>query len=159
VLDTDEVIVNKGTAAASSIRGDVEFRNVWFTYDDLKPLPPEGKYNWILKDISFRAPAGKSLALVGATGAGKSSVISLVHRCDEYNKGEILVDGINVRDYELHALRKNIALVLQDVFLFSDSIFNNITLNDPAVSKKQVIEAAEAVGAHRFISRLPGGYD
>jgi len=150
VLDTKEHINNEGTVAPEIIKGSVEFRNVWFAYS---------KENWVLKDASFRIDPGKSLALVGATGAGKSSVINLVNRFYEYNKGEILVDGINIREYELHALRKNIAVVMQDVFLFSDSIANNISLNDPSISREQVVEAAKAVGAHRFIERLPGGYD
>jgi ATP-binding cassette subfamily B multidrug efflux pump len=156
VMDTDEVIENKGTYAPGEIKGDVEFKNVWFTYTagDADATP-----NYILRDISFKVNAGESLALVGATGAGKSSIINLVNRFYEYNKGEILVDNRNVRDYELHALRKNIAVVLQDVFLFSDSIANNISLRDPSVSREQIIEASIAVGAHRFIERLPGNYD
>lgn len=150
VLDTDETITNDGKEKPAKINGEVEFRNVWFAYS---------KENWVLKNVSFHAHAGQSLALVGATGAGKSSVVNLVNRFYEYNKGEILVDGKNIRDYELHALRKNIAVVLQDVFLFSDSIANNISLNDPSISREQIIDAAKSVGAHRFIERLPGGYD
>ena len=150
VLDTPDVIINEGKIVPETIQGNVEFRNVWFAYSD---------ENWILKNASFKISAGSSLALVGATGAGKSSVINLVNRFYEYNKGEILIDGINIRDYELHALRKNIAVVLQDVFLFSDSIANNISLNDPAITREQIVEAAKAVGAHRFIERLPGAYD
>jgi len=150
VLDTKENITNDGTIIPEKINGSVEFRNVWFAYN---------KENWILKNASFRIDPGKSLALVGATGAGKSSVINLVNRFYEYNKGEVLVDGVNIRDYELHALRKNIAVVMQDVFLFSDTISNNISLNDPAIKRQEIIEAAKAVGAHRFIERLPGGYD
>lgn len=150
VLDTNEVIVNEGKIVPEKIQGNVEFRSVWFAYND---------ESWVLKNASFEIDSGKSLALVGATGAGKSSIINLVNRFYEYNKGEILVDGVNIRDYELHALRKNIAVVHQDVFLFSDSIANNISLNDPSISREQIIEAAKAVGAHRFIERLPGGYD
>ncbi len=150
VLDTNEVIVNEGTIVPEKIQGNVEFRNVWFAYND---------ESWVLKNASFKIESGKSLALVGATGAGKSSIINLVNRFYEYNKGEILVDGVNIRDYELYALRKNIAVVHQDVFLFSDSIANNISLNDPFVTRDHIVEAAKAVGAHRFIERLPGGYD
>jgi len=150
VLDTEEKIVNDGKIIPADLKGNVEFRNVWFAYNN---------EDWILKNVSFKINAGQSLALVGATGAGKSSVINLVNRFYEYNKGEILVDGVNVRDYELTALRRNIAIVLQDVFLFSDSIANNISLNDPDITKAQIVEAATAVGAHRFIERLPGGYD
>ena len=150
VLDTKETISNEGTVVPEKMKGAVEFRNVWFAYD---------KENWVLKNASFRIEPGRSLALVGATGAGKSSVINLVNRFYEYNKGEVLVDGINVRDYELQALRKNIAVVMQDVFLFSDTIANNISLSDPSITRNQIVEAAKAVGAHRFIERLPGGYD
>jgi ATP-binding cassette subfamily B multidrug efflux pump len=150
VLDTKEDIRNEGTIIPGKINGAVEFRNVWFAYS---------KENWVLRNATFRIDPGKSLALVGATGAGKSSVINLVNRFYEYNQGEILVDGINIRDYELHFLRRNIAVVMQDVFLFSDTIANNISLNDPSISRQQVVEAAMAVGAHRFIERLPGGYD
>jgi len=99
------------------------------------------------------------VALVGATGAGKSSTINILSRFYEINKGEILLDGRNIRDYDLDYLRNTIATVLQDVFLFSDSVINNITLGDPAISREQVIEAAKEVGAHDFIMRLPGGYD
>ncbi|MCX6276414.1 MAG: ABC transporter ATP-binding protein [Bacteroidetes bacterium] len=150
VLDTNEVIVNEGKIIPEKIQGNVEFENVWFAYND---------ESWVLKNASFKIDSGRSLALVGATGAGKSSIINLVNRFYEYNKGLILVDGINIRDYELHALRKNIAVVHQDVFLFSDSIANNISLNDSSITREQIIEAAKAVGAHRFIERLPGGYD
>jgi ATP-binding cassette subfamily B multidrug efflux pump len=150
VLDTKENISNDGTIAPTKIDGSVEFKDVWFAYS---------KENWVLKNASFKIEPGKSLALVGATGAGKSSVINLVNRFYEYNTGEILVDGINIRNYELHSLRKNIAVVMQDVFLFSDTIANNISLNDPTITREEIIEAAKAVGAHRFIERLPGGYD
>jgi ATP-binding cassette subfamily B protein len=164
VMDTDEVIENKGTIVKKGIEGNVEFRNVWFTYnaDKAKENSQKAKQKspeWILKDISFKVDAGQSLALVGATGAGKSSIINLVNRFYEYSKGEILIDGINIRNYELYALRKNIAVVLQDVFLFSDSIANNISLGDKTISREEIIEASIAVGAHRFIERLPRGYD
>ncbi len=150
VLDNNESIANKGKIIPEKIYGNVEFKNVWFAYSE---------ENWVLKNASFKLDSGKSLALVGATGAGKSSVINLVNRFYEYNKGKILIDGINIRDYELQSLRKNIAVVHQDVFLFSDSIANNISLNDPSITRSQIIEAATAVGAHRFIEKLPGGYD
>jgi ATP-binding cassette subfamily B multidrug efflux pump len=164
VMDTDEVIENKGTIALNEIKGDVEFKNVWFTYEGTREkrrasTENHNATNYILKNISFKVNAGESLALVGATGAGKSSVINLVNRFYEYNEGEILIDGTNVRNYELYALRKNIAVVLQDVFLFSDSIANNISLGDTSISREQIIEASIAVGAHRFIERLPGNYD
>jgi ATP-binding cassette, subfamily B, multidrug efflux pump len=156
VMDTDELIENKGTIIQEDIQGNVEFKNVWFAYnaesaDDFK--------DWVLRDISFKIEPGKSLAIVGATGAGKSSVINLVNRFYEFNKGEICIDGVDIRKYELHALRKQIAVVLQDVFLFSDSIANNISLNDTSIRREQIVDAAHAVGAHRFIERLPGTYD
>jgi ATP-binding cassette, subfamily B, multidrug efflux pump len=114
---------------------------------------------WILKGISFSVEKGQTIALVGATGAGKSSIINLLNRFYEYNKGTISIDGTNIRDYELSSLRKNIGVVLQDVFLFSDTLANNITLNNPAITREQIITAAKIVGAHDFISALPNGYD
>jgi ATP-binding cassette subfamily B multidrug efflux pump len=150
VLDTNEVIVNTGTKTADQVKGAIEFRDVWFAYD---------QEAWILKGISFSVEEGQTVALVGATGAGKSSIINLLNRFYEYNKGLISMDGIDVRDYELSSLRKNIGVVLQDVFLFSDTLANNITLNNPDISREQLIAAAKTVGAHDFISALPGGYD
>lgn len=150
VLDTHEVIDNKGTAIASDIKGAIEFKNVWFAYNN---------EDWVLKNISFSAKAGEKVALVGATGAGKSSVINLLGRFYEYNKGSITVDGKDIRDYELSSLRKNIGVVLQDVFLFPGSVFSNISLNDESITREQAIEAARFVGADDFISRLPEGYD
>ncbi len=157
VLDTKEFIVNDGHLAGN-IEGKIQFKNVWFAYNEL-PVTEKAEPEWILKDISFDVKPGEMLALIGATGAGKSSIINLVGRLYEFQKGSILIDNSDIRNYELSGLRKQIAVVLQDVFLFSDSIFNNITLRDPSVSREQVIEAAKAVGAHDFISRLPGGYD
>jgi ATP-binding cassette subfamily B protein len=150
VLDTNEVIVNEGTKDASRIRGNVELQNLWFAYNEEE---------WVLKNISFSVKEGETIALVGATGAGKSSIINLLNRFYEYNKGEIKIDGTNVRDYELSSLRKNIGVVLQDVFLFSDTLANNISLNNPEISREKIIEAAKIVGANDFISRLPGSYD
>jgi ATP-binding cassette subfamily B protein len=112
-----------------------------------------------LKGINFDVAAGESIALVGATGSGKTSIINLLGRFYEFNKGEISIDGVSIRDYELSSLRKNIGVVLQDVFLFSGSIYSNITLDNSAITRDQVIAAAKAVGAHDFIMRLPGGYD
>ncbi|MDR6784299.1 ATP-binding cassette subfamily B multidrug efflux pump [Pedobacter africanus] len=149
VLDTDEVTVNRGTFIPQKMDGAISFDNVWFAYNE---------ENYVLKDISFQVPAGKTIALVGATGAGKSSTINILNRFYEIQKGEIRVDGVKIQDYELSFLRSNIATVLQDVFLFSDTIFNNITLNNPDISMEQVIDAAKKVGAHDFIERLPGGY-
>lgn len=149
VLDTDEVTEDKGTLAPEKLKGAIAFQNVWFAYND---------DNYVLKNISFEVEAGKTIALVGATGAGKSSAINILNRFYEIQKGEITVDGIRIQDYELSYLRSKIATVLQDVFLFSDTIFNNITLNNPAIGLEQVIDAAKKVGAHDFIERLPGGY-
>lgn len=150
VLDTEYVIDDNGTKKFENIRGEIDFKNVWFAYNE---------EDWVLRDISFKVKAGETLAIVGATGAGKSSIINLLSRFYEYNKGEILADGYNIRDYELKDLRRNIGVILQDVFLFSDTVMNNITLNNPDITQEQVIEAAKAVGAHQFISKLPGGYD
>jgi ATP-binding cassette subfamily B multidrug efflux pump len=149
VLDTDEVTENTGTLVPEKMGGAISFDQVWFAYN-------EG--NHVLKDISFQVPAGKTIALVGATGAGKSSTINILNRFYEIQKGEIRIDGIKIQDYELNFLRSNIATVLQDVFLFSDTIFNNITLNNANISMEQVVDAAKKVGAHDFIERLPGGY-
>jgi ABC-type multidrug transport system, ATPase and permease components len=150
VLDTDEKTPNLGTLKPPHIKGEIEFRDVWFAYNE---------ENWVLKDVNFKVNPGETLALVGATGAGKSSSINILSRFYEINKGEILLDGVNIRGYDLDYLRNTIATVLQDVFLFSDSVINNITLGDPAISRELVIEAAKEVGAHDFIMRLPGGYD
>ena len=150
VLDTVDVIENKGTQDASYIEGNVELKNLWFAYND---------EDWVLRNVSFSVKKGETVALVGATGAGKSSIINLLNRFYEYNKGEIVIDGKNVREYELSSLRKNIGAVLQDVFLFSDTIANNISLNNPEISIEEIIEAAKIVGAHDFISQLPNSYD
>jgi ATP-binding cassette, subfamily B, multidrug efflux pump len=149
LLDTDEKIEDKGTHAPEKINGDIEFRNVWFAYN---------KEEYVLKDISFKVNAGETLAIVGATGSGKSSVINILNRFYETNKGEILLDGIDARDYKLNALRSYIGTVLQDVFLFSGSVMDNITLKNPAISEAQVVEASKLVGAHEFILELPHGY-
>lgn len=150
VLDTDEHTPNSGTLEPDHIRGEIEFKNVWFAYND---------ENWVLRDLSFKVAPGETLALVGATGAGKSSTINILSRFYEINKGQILLDGVDIRQYELNFLRKTIATVLQDVFLFSDSILHNIDLHDEHITRESIIAAAKQVGAHDFIMRLPGGYD
>jgi len=150
LLDSKDHIPNNGTFAPHSLKGDVRFENVWFAYNDDE---------YVLKNINLEVKAGETMAMVGATGAGKSSVINLLSRFYEINKGSILVDGVDVRDYDLNALRLNIGVVLQDVFLFSGSIINNITLGNPDIPRSKVIEAAELVGAREFIERLPGGFD
>jgi ATP-binding cassette subfamily B multidrug efflux pump len=149
VLDTNEVTENNGTLTPGKLGGSISFDKVWFAYKD---------NNYVLKDLTFNVEAGKTIALVGATGAGKSSTINILNRFYEIQEGEIKVDGIKIQDYELNYLRSNIATVLQDVFLFSDTIFNNITLNNPDIKMDQVVDAAKKVGAHEFIERLPGGY-
>lgn len=150
VLDTNESTPNEGTYKPDQIRGEIEFKNVWFAYNDEK---------WILKDVNFKVRAGETLALVGATGAGKSSTINILSRFYEIQKGEILLDGVDIRRYDLNFLRKTIATVLQDVFLFADTVLNNITLRDPAIQKMDVIDAAKKVGAHDFIMRLPNDFN
>lgn len=150
VLDTDEVAPNTGTIKSGEIRGEIEFKDVWFAYND---------DNWVLKDISFKVNPGETLALVGATGAGKSSTINILNRFYEIGQGKVTVDGIDIHDYETGFLRSRIATVIQDVFLFSDTIANNISLNNPVISREKIIAAAKDVGAHEFIERLPGGYD
>lgn len=150
VLDTDEKTPDTGTYKPDHIRGEIVFDQVWFAYDDEK---------WVLKDVSFKVKPGETLALVGATGAGKSSTINILSRFYEINKGTILLDGVDIRAYDINYLRKTIATVLQDVFLFSDSIANNISLKNPEISREQIMEAAEKVGAQSFIDRLPGKYD
>jgi len=161
VLDTDESTPNNGKNKPEQLEGNIEFKNVWFTYnEDLiekeNQLPQQ--VNYVLKDISFEVKAGQTVALVGATGAGKSSTINILNRFYEIQKGEITVDGIKIEDFELDYLRSHIATVLQDVFLFSDTILNNITLNNPLITIEEVVAAAKKVGAHDFIERLPGGY-
>ena len=150
LLDNKEHIPNSGTFQPGNIRGEVAFKNVWFAYNDDE---------YVLKDISFEVEAGKTLALVGATGAGKSSIINLLTRYYDIERGEILIDGTSIKDYDLNTLRKHIGLVLQDVFLFSDSITRNITLGNEQISQDKVMEAADLVGARKFIERLPGGFD
>lgn len=150
VLDTDEKTENKGVLKPLKIQGDIEFRNVWFAYNE---------EDWVLKDINFHVKPGDTLALVGATGAGKSSIINILNRFYEINKGSILIDGKDIREYELSYLRSHIATVLQDVFLFSDSIAKNINLNNDQIGREELIQAAKDVGAYEFIMKLPGGFD
>lgn len=150
LLDSRDHIVNEGDYAPAEIKGDVSFKKVWFAYNE---------EDYVLKDISFEVKEGETIALVGATGAGKSSVINLLSRFYEINKGEIEIDGRDVKDYDLDALRQRIGVVQQDVFLFSDTIRHNITLGNPDILDSKMIEAAELVGVNKLIERLPGGYD
>jgi ATP-binding cassette subfamily B multidrug efflux pump len=150
VLDTDEVSIDEGKLAPAHLQGEIEFKKVWFAYND---------ENWVLKDISFHVNPGETLALVGATGAGKSSTINILNRFYDIGKGEVKVDGIDIREYQVNYLRSKIATVIQDVFLFTDTIGNNISLSNPHITRDEIIAAAKDVGAHDFIERLPGGYD
>ena len=149
VLDTDEITPNNGTYQPAHIKGEIEFEGVWFAYQE---------ENWVLKDISFKVKAGQTLALVGATGAGKSSIINLLNRFYEINKGSIKLDGIDIREYDLNFLRSRVATVLQDVFLFSDTVAHNIDLYQPEITLEQIKAAAKEVGADAFINKLPGNY-
>lgn len=132
------------------VAGRIEFREVYFGYDTARD---------VLKNISFTVPAGSTVALVGHTGSGKSSIISLINRLYPLHRGTIFLDGVDINDYDLAILRKNIGVVLQDVFLFSGTVADNITLRNPAITREQVIEAATLIGVHDFIMQLPGGYD
>lgn len=150
VLDTEAQINGSGANLTPKIDGNISFENVWFAYND---------EDWVLRNVTFKVNAGQRIAIVGATGAGKSSIINLLSRFYEYNKGSIEIDGTNLRDFDPSYLSRQVGVVLQDVFLFSDSIINNITLNNPNIDRERVIEAAKAIGAHQFIERLPGTYD
>jgi ATP-binding cassette subfamily B protein len=150
VFDTQTFIEDKGTLAPKTVTGELAFKNVWFAYNE---------EHWVLKDVSFSVKSGQTLAIVGATGAGKSSIINILGRYYEFQKGSIEVDGNDIRDFKIDAVRKNIATVLQDVFLFSDSIANNIALHNKDITPGQIEEAANAIGAHDFIKNLPGGYN
>ena len=150
LLDSEDYLSDEGSYQVETLVGKVEFKNVWFAYD---------QEDYVLKDISFKVDPGQSLALVGATGAGKSSVINLLSRFYDINKGDIRVDDVALSEYSLRNLRKHIGVVLQDVFLFSDTISENITLGNKDIPFERVIEAAELVGARKFIERLPGGFN
>jgi ATP-binding cassette subfamily B protein len=150
VLDNDDVMKQEGSYAPPVINGKVEFDHVWFGYDEKHP---------VLKDISFIVQPGQTVAIVGHTGSGKTTIISLLNRLYEVNKGHIKIDDVTVENYQLDALRKSIGVVLQDVFLFSGSVMDNITLLNPDISREKVIEAARLIGMHEFILQLPGGYD
>ena len=150
VLDTEEKIIDNGIKTFTDLKGSIAFSDVDFAYK---------KGEWVLKDLSFNIDAGNMLALVGRTGAGKTSIVSVLNRFYDINSGVITIDGNNVKDIALANLRKNIALVQQEVFLFSDSILNNITLFDATVSRETVVAAAKEIGVDEFINSLPGNYD
>ena len=154
VLDNPDVM-KPGPESDSYIRserlkGKVEFDHVWFAYN---------QENYVLKDISFKVEAGDTVAIVGHTGSGKTSIISLLNRLYAIQKGDIKLDDVSIDTYDLDVLRRNIAVVLQDVFLFSGSVMDNITLHNSEITRDEVMEAAKMIGVHDFIMQLPGNYD
>ncbi|WP_159021564.1 ABC transporter ATP-binding protein [Formosa sp. L2A11] len=150
VIDTKSQIDDSGTLIANQFKGNISFKNVRFSYIEDEV---------VLKDISLEVKAGQTVAIVGATGAGKSTIINLLNRFYEIDKGEIAIDSTNINNFTLESLRSQIAVVLQDVFLFADTILNNITLSNPNITEAQVIQAAKDIGVHDFISSLPEGYN
>tara|TARA_R110002124_G_scaffold29283_1_gene102213 strand:- start:22301 stop:24064 length:1764 start_codon:yes stop_codon:yes gene_type:complete len=149
ILDTKSHIQDHGTLALEDAKGRIDFDNVCFGY-----IPDEQ----VIKNISFSVKPGETVAIVGATGAGKSTIINLLNRFYEIDSGVISIDNTSIKDFKLVSLRSQIAVVLQDVFLFADTILNNITLNDPSITEEEVIAAAKEIGVHKFITSLPGGY-
>jgi ATP-binding cassette, subfamily B, multidrug efflux pump len=150
VLDNDDYIKDSGTSAPAKVAGRIDFEQVWFGYN------PD---HMVLKDVSFSVAPGQTVAIVGHTGSGKTTIISLLNRLYEIQQGAIRIDGIPLGEFQLEALRRNIGVVLQDVFLFSGSVLDNITLRNDGISKEAVVAAAQMIGMHEFIMRLPGGYD
>ncbi len=149
ILDLDDFTQTEGLIDSLDFHKDIDLKNVSFAYKEQE---------WVLKNITLKIEQGKTIAFVGATGAGKSTIVNLLGRFYEYQEGDIFIGNTNIKDLKLDYLRKNIAIVLQDVFLFSDTILNNITLRDPSITEEQVKAAAIAVGANEFIEKLPGGY-
>jgi ABC-type multidrug transport system fused ATPase/permease subunit len=150
ILETENQIQNKGTIEAKNFKGDLLFQDVRFSYI---------KNEEVLKGINLKVNAGETIAIVGSTGAGKSTIINLLNRFYEIDSGTIAIDGNNINEYTLESLRKQIAVVLQDVFLFADTIYNNITLYNPEITEEMVINAAKEIGIHEFIMSLPNGYE
>ena len=149
VLDTESQINDKGQIEAEHFKGDILLKDVRFSYE---------KNEEVLKGVNLDINSGETIAIVGATGAGKSTIINLLNRFYDIDSGEIAIDGTDIQKFSLNSLREQIAVVLQDVFLFADTILNNITLNNPIISEADVIAAAKAIGIHDFISSLPNGY-
>ena len=149
ILDTKAHIANQGTQVLKNTKGAIVFKNVCFSY-------VEGEQ--VIKDISFTVQPGETIAIVGATGAGKSTIVNLLNRFYEINSGDILIDGVSIKDYTLESLRNEIGVVLQDVFLFADTIHNNISLNNEAVSAQEIQKAATQIGVSKFIDSLPGKF-
>ena len=150
IMDNDDFIKTEGSYAPEKVRGKIEFKKVFFAYV---------KDRNVLKNISFMVQPGETVAIVGHTGSGKTSIISLMNRLYDIQQGEILIDDVQIGDYKLDVLRKSIGVVLQDVFLFSGSVSDNITLRNEAIPRERIVEAARLIGMHDFIMRLPGGYD
>ena len=150
IIDNQTEVQKQGTTIANYFKGHIKFTNVRFGYLENEE---------VLKGINLEVFAGETIAIVGATGAGKSTIINLLNRFYEINSGDIYIDNQNITHFTLHSLRNQIAIVLQDVFLFADTIFNNITLNNPAITREIVIEASKKIGVHDFIMSLPDGYD
>jgi ABC-type multidrug transport system fused ATPase/permease subunit len=150
IIDTQDQIQDTGTIEAPKFAGNIQFKEVRFSYIDKEE---------IIKGINLEVNAGETIAIVGATGAGKSTIINLLNRFYEIDSGTICIDGHSVKDYSLNSIRKQIAVVLQDVFLFADTILNNITLNNPEITKDAVISAAKKIGVHEFIMSLPENYE
>ena len=150
VLDNEDVTINNGTYSPAHVNGKIEFNKVSFAYQEP---------NWVLKEINFKVEAGQTVALVGHTGSGKTSIISILNRLYPYQAGAILLDDEPIESYSLDRLRASVGVVLQDVFLFSGSVYDNITLRNASITKEQVHEAAKMIGMHDFIMQLPGGYD
>jgi subfamily B ATP-binding cassette protein MsbA len=150
IIDTESSIDKQGEVIAENLKGEIRFKDVRFSYIEDEE---------VLKGISFQVKKGQTVAIVGATGAGKSTIINLINRFYEIDAGQICVDEVSIEDYNLHSLRNQIAVVLQDVFLFSDSILNNITLKNENITLEEVQEAAKQIGIHKFIMSLPKGYD
>lgn len=155
ILDEKPEIANPSHPVDVTIRGRIEFKHVWFAYDKT----PDGEYNYILKDVSFVIEPGEKIAFVGATGAGKSSILNLIGRYFDIQKGEILIDGVNIKDIDTDVLRGAIGQVQQDVFIFTGDIKSNISLNNENISLEEIKRAAKIVNADSFIEKLPGGYD
>ena len=150
ILDRTDKIKNTGTLKPERLEGKIEFDQVHFAYVE---------NDWVLKDLSFEVEAGNTLAIVGSTGSGKTTIINILNRFYDIQKGQILIDDQDIQSFELNGMRQRIAVVLQDVFLFSGSVFDNITLRDESISRERAIEAAKMIGAHEFIMKLPNGYD